>query len=388
MNVNAVGTMEMPLLDAVIGQRPYRIATRDDVSFYIRESLVHNANDVHINIEQPIVVELDGAMYRVSDRPLEASEFEIFANYIRDKEGAMTILGQKQDYDGAITISDGNGDKRRLRVNMTGTLCVRNGGRGGRIVMRPLSDVPPRPEDIGLGQDLLDRLYPQKGAVYVIGPTGSGKTTSFASLFREAAETGRYYHGHLATYEAPPEFDLVALSSKHLLITQTAINEDWGLASFADGVRNALRCHPSAIMIGEVRDLETVQAVIEAALTGHPVFGTVHADRPAVAFQRLISRFPAQQQDSGKFDLIMTTEVILAQRLVPKVGGGRIAVREWIAFNDEIRDKLLQCANSGQIALYMQRAVEEFGQSFAMDAKRLLDNGLISVDTYQSVLSR
>ena len=342
----------------------------------LREALIHEPSDIHVATGHPVLLEIHGELYRITDHATEWPEFENLARVLRDKEGATTMLSQGQDYDDAFTMVASDGARRRLRVSMTAITSLR-AKQAGHIVMRPLVDVPPRVQDLKIPQELLDRCFPKNGGVYVIGPTGSGKTTLFGSLFRYASETGCSAHGHLACYEAPPEFDLESLSSKYLLISQTAIGVPGGLPTFAAGIRNSLRRHPCMVMIGEVRDYETVAAIVEASLTGHPVYGTTHATSPAVAFQRLITRYPAEQQRAGLYDLIMTTEVIIAQSLIRARSGGRVAIREWIAFDDVMRNKLLALNDPGAVVVAIKEMVAKNGFTFLNDAKILHAKGEI-----------
>lgn len=386
-----IGTLEMPELVWKTSARPRsRYTEKIDANELIQEALAHEPSDIHINCGHPVILEIEGSMFRLTDHELEWAEFENIARLVRDKEGATSILSQGQDYDGPFVIATNHETgkvRRRLRVNMTGLDSVR-AQQSGSFVMRPLNDLPPRAEDIGLPPELLERCYPERGGVYVVGPTGSGKTSTFAALVRYAAETGRHYHGHWATYESPPEYDLEAMSSKHLLITQVAVHSKWGLASFSDAVRNAMRRHPVAILIGEIRDYETVSAVVEASLTGHPVFGTVHADNPSTCFQRLITRYPANLQTAAMYDLITTTECIIAQRLVKRLDGKRVAIREWLVFDDAIRARLLKLDNAGAVATEIMALVEACGMSFKKSAIKLMEEGVISEDVAAPYLKR
>lgn len=372
------GTLDVPLLPRLTASKARdRYAEKADIQDLLREALEHKPSDIHIVSGHPVLLEINGEFGRLTDHALEWAEFENVARLLRDKEGATTILSQGLDYDDSFTMVDATNARRRLRVNMTAISSLR-ARQSASLVLRPLSDIPPTVGDLGIPEELLSRCFPSRGCVYVIGPTGSGKTTLFASIIRHAAETGCAGSGHLATYESPPEFDLEALSSKYLLITQVAINSTWGLSTFADGGRNAMRRHPCIIMIGEVRDYETVAACVEASLTGHPVLATTHADSPALAFQRLVTRYPAAQQRAGLYDLIMTTEVIIAQRLVKARHGGRTAVREWIAFDTAMRRKLLAQPDAQAVVAAIQEMVDEHGRSFVTSAKMLVAEGLIT----------
>jgi defect-in-organelle-trafficking protein DotB len=117
---------------------------------------------------------------------------------------------------------------------------------------------------------------------------------------------------------------------------------------------------------------------VEASLTGHPVFGTVHADNPATAFQRLITRYPASQMAAALYDLITTTEVIIAQRLIKRLDGKRVAIREWVVFDEDVRRSLLRLNNAGEVTTAIMGLVDTHGQSFRTSAINLLKEGQIS----------
>ena len=372
------GALDAPLLPALTGaHRRQRYTEAADIIELLREALAHDPSDIHINSGEPVLLEIHGRIHRITEHVLEWTEFENVARTLRDKEGATTLLSQGEDFDDSFTMTDHTGARRRLRLNMTATKSIRS-NQSASIVLRPMMDKPPLPHEIGLPPELLARCYPRKGAVYVIGPTGSGKTTLLGSLIRHAAETGCAWVGHLATYESPPEFDLSGLTSKHLLITQCAISPGWGLPTFASGARNAMRRHPSAVLIGEVRDYETVTSTVELALTGHPVYATTHAESPAVAFQRLVTRYPYEQQRAGLYDLIMTTQLILAQLLIPSTDGKRVAIREWVAFDDAFRHRLLALDGPGAVVAAISHEVMQSDQNFKTEAQALLANGRIT----------
>ena len=380
------GAMKMPMVTRTGNVHlPETLVTGEHVNAMLREGLVHDPSDFFIVVGHPIVIELD-RLHRMTNRSLDSTEFELIAKQLRSKEsGATSCLSQGEDWDGAYTLMDYQGRKRRLRISMT-ALSSLNNNNSMRFTLRPLDDEPPSPETIGLRPELLKILFPKEGAVFVCGPTGSGKTTTFASMVRYAAEGNTRYHGHLATYEQPPEYDLESLTSEHMLITQVGIGQPWGLPTFGQGIRNAMRNKPCAILIGEVRDLETVQAVTEAALTGHPCFGTVHADRPAVAFQRLISRYPASLRSQGLYDLITTTKVIVAQRLVPGIHRRKVAIREHLEITPELMQRLLDQPDERGVVALLNNCISEYGRTFAEDAAESYERGEISIDTLRSVV--
>src|ERR1035437_3271986 len=217
MSFFRAGTLDAPLLPLKTNaQFRARYTSNADIIELFREALVHKPSDIHINSEHPVLLEIHGQLHRLTEHALEWTEFENIARVLRDKEGATTLLSQGKDYDDAFALTDAYGVRRRLRINMTATTSIRS-SQSASLVLRPMDDTPPTVQELGIPQSLLDLCYPKEGAVYVIGPTGSGKTTLFASLIRNAAETGCAWKGHMTTYESPPEFDLAALSSKHML---------------------------------------------------------------------------------------------------------------------------------------------------------------------------
>ncbi len=372
------GALDTPLLPVLTGvHRRQRYTEIADIVELLREALAHDPSDIHINSGEPVLLEIHGTLHRITEHVMEWTEFENIARVLRDKEGATTLLSQGQDYDDSFTMTDHKGVRRRLRVNMTPTKSIRS-NQSASLILRPMMDKPPLPHEIGLSPELLAKCYPRNGAVYVIGPTGSGKTTLFGSLIRHAAETGCAWSGHLATYESPTEFDLSGLTSRHLLITQCSINTTWGLPTFAGGARNAMRRHPCAVLIGEVRDYETVVSTVELALTGHPVLATAHAANPAVAFQRLVTRYPFEQQRAGLYDLIMTTQLFLAQLLIPSTDGKRVAIREWVAFDDSTRQDFLRLDGPGAVVGAINEMVRGSKNTFRAEVTALLSAGRVT----------
>ena len=372
------GTMRVPMVEYIGRDAPRERYTEDyAILALLKEAMAQDASDIHINSGHPVLIEVHGSLRRLTNHALEWSEFENVARVLRDKAGATNKLTQSEDYDGSFSTTDFTGARRRLRVNMVALSSIR-ATQSGSLVLRPLNDTPPTLEQIDFPSELIDLCFPRDGCVYVIGPTGSGKTTLLAALVRHAAETGCAGQGHLAAYESPPEYDLEGLSSPHLLITQVAIHEAAGLKSFADGGRNAMRRHPRIMLLGEVRDFETISACVEAAQTGHPVLATTHASKPSIAFRRLVTRYPSDQQHAGMFDLILSTRLIIAQRLIPTVDGKRAAVREWLIIDEKTRSQLLACNGVNGVVAAMEQMVADGRTSFADSVQKLVDQGRVS----------
>lgn len=158
------------------------------------------------------------------------------------------------------------------------------------------------------------------------------------------------------------------------------------IPSFAAGVRNALRRKPRMILVGESRDLETIDAVLEAALTGHPVYTTVHSNGVGETMRRLVSSFPPSDRANKIIDIIETARVIVWQKLVPTVDGKRVALREYLVFDDEIRDIFFQ-RGIDKVVDVARSLVKERGQEMTADAAQKYESGIISKRMYDIVVA-
>ena len=170
-----------------------------------------------------------------------------------------------------------------------------------------------------------------------------------------------------------------AITSPHSLISQTEIPRH--LPDFARGVRNALRRKPNIILVGEARDRETISASIEAAQTGHTVYTTTHTIGVASTIQRMVATFDPNERSERAYALMETIRLVVTQTLVPKTSGGRLGVREWMRFNDEVRDKLLGM-DFKEWPAEIQRIIQFYGQTMAQSAAIAFDAGDIDRRTY------
>ena len=185
--------------------------------------------------------------------------------------------------------------------------------------------------------------------------------------------------GKMLTYESPIEFTYDTIHSPRSLVSQTEIPRH--LPDFAAGVRNALRRKPQIILVGEARDRETISAAIEAAQTGHAVYTTTHTTGVASTVRRMISAFEKEERNERAFALMETLRMIVTQALVPKVNGGRMGVREWMIFPDEVREKLLDM-EPDQWSVEIQRMIPFYGQTMGKSATIVFEKGLIEKRFY------
>ncbi|MEM7201586.1 MAG: type IV pilus twitching motility protein PilT [Planctomycetota bacterium] len=263
------------------------------------------------------------------------------------------------DFSHAVT------DLARFRVN---TLQQR--GSVG-IVMRQIPDRIPTADQLGLPKISLDLAGKPRGLVLVTGPTGSGKSTTLAAMIDYVNET---HKGHILTMEDPLEF---VHPDKQCYVTQRQIGQD--CASFQEALRRALRQDPDVILIGEMRDLETISMAITAAETGHLVFGTLHTTSAISTVDRIIDVFPTDAQQQVRVQLSSTLQGVISQVLLAKNGGGRVAAREVLVATDGVRS-LIREGKTSQMLNLLQTGKAHGMCSLENELIELAQQGVVSAD--------
>lgn len=338
-----------------------------------------SASDITLQSGEPIFAEVYGRLYKITRRKLTNAEVGDILNSIYGPNGTTQILSG-QDVDTHYEFRPTRTSRYRFRVNGTG--CQVEGHPGIQLTLRSIPTYPPALSTMHLPKSILDAITPDDGVVYVTGATGSGKSTLLASIIKEVAEDPES-HRKILTYEAPIEFVFDALEKPSSIVSQSEIPRH--LPSFAAGVRNALRRKPRLILVGEARDPETISAVIEAALTGHPVYTTLHANGVAETIRRLVGTFPADERHGRTLDIIETIRLVIWQKLVPTLDGKRTALREFLVFNEDIRDQLLSIEPE-KVTAMTRKLLKEKGQPMIVEAEQKFSEGLISRREYDIVL--
>jgi defect in organelle trafficking protein DotB len=333
------------------------------------------ASDITLQSGENVVIEVYGRLYKITKRKLTNTEVGDLLNAMYGPNGTTQILSG-QDVDTHYEIRPTRGDRFRFRVNGTG--CQVEGHPAIQITLRTIPNEPPRLSELNLPQEILEAAAPNDGVVYVTGATGSGKSTLLAAIIRNIVENPES-HRKILTYESPIEFVFDSIVKPTSLVSQSEIPRN--LPSFAAGVRNALRRKPRLILVGEARDSETISAVLEAALTGHPVYTTLHANGVAETIRRLVGTFPKEERYGRSIDIIETLRLIIWQQLVPTVDGKRIALREYLIFEEDIRDALLS-VNPDEATAITRKLVKEKGQPMIVDAQKAFKDGIISERTF------
>ena len=268
-----------------------------------------NASDLHCQVGQPPTLRLSGSMVPIEGPELTAADTErLMLSITPDSHQQSVKLQGGADFGFAYM------DKARFRVSV-----LKAKGNYG-LVLRQIPNKMFGLRDIGLPDKIRELLYRPRGLILVTGPTGSGKSTTLASMVNYVNENR---DGHIITIEDPIEY---YHPHKRCIVTQREIGMD--VPSFSEAIRRALRQDPDIILVGEMRDLETIEAAISAAETGHLVFGTLHTNGAAKTIDRIVDAFPANMKDMIRTQLASSVQAVISQVLCKKIGGGRIAAYE------------------------------------------------------------
>jgi len=334
-----------------------------------------DASDITFQSNRQVYSEIHGTLYPSTYRALDAADMAAIVTKLYGTE-ALAILAGGADIDLSYEIMVDRFTRTRFRVNMTAILA--DGRDGVQVTMRTLPSAPPTMKQLNIEKEIIDAWKPRQGLVLVTGPTGSGKSTLLAAGNRMLIES-LHGCGKMLTYEAPIEFTYDTITSRRSLVAQSEIPRH--LPSFAAGVRNALRRKPEIILVGEARDRETISAAIEAGQTGHTVYATVHTTGVAATIRRMVSTFEPSERTERAFALMETIRLVVTQTLVPKIGGGRVALREFMPFTEEIREELLSLTFD-EWPLTLMNMVPKYGKTMEKAARDAYEAGLIEKRYY------
>ncbi len=347
-----------------------------DIEPFMIWAVDNDTSDVTITSEDHIWAEIHGKKYPVTNRKLTKAEVTEIISHIYKSDGAVAKLNGGEDVDPSWEIRISRDKKLRFRVNMTSALTV--GQRGFSITIRTIKNRPPLLEDSNLPQEIIDNITQKQGLIMIAGATGSGKSTLLASVIDWRLRDPES-HIKILTYEAPIEYTYDEIDKPSSMICQTEIHVH--LPSFAHGVRNALRRKPDVILMGEMRDTETIGEGVTASMTGHLVYGTIHANGVADCIRRMVNVFPNDEKNARAFDIVGSLNLIVAQKLIPSTDGKRVPIREYMVFNDDIRNHLME-TEVEKLTLETKRLMAKYGQSFLQDATKKFEQGLISEKEY------
>ena len=320
------------------------------------------ASDLHLTVGRPATVRRDGTLVAFENVPvLTSTEIDrIIHSLIDDVQRAELEAESQVDFSFGLK---GVGRFRANAFNQRGSLAL-----ALRVVPFRVRTL----EELGAPSactTLLNRPY---GIVLVVGPTGSGKSTTLAAMIDRINETKPL---HILTIEDPVEY---LHHHKMAMVNQREVGTD--VKTFQSGLKSALREDPDVVLLGEMRDLESMEISLSLAETGHLVFATLHTNDAAQALDRIIDVFPAERRDQIQIMLAGALQGVISQRLLPAIGGGRVAGYEIMIANEAIRN-LVREGKSRQMRNMIATGGGEGMQTIEMDLARLVAAGLISIDT-------
>jgi twitching motility protein PilT len=323
----------------------------------LRTLVEQKGSDLHLRVGEPPVIRASGELHRLEDAPLSADALEALLVAIMPERNRVEYA-ERSDTDYAYEIAG----VARFRCN---ALRDRLGPAG---VFRVIPATVVSVEDMGLSPEVQQLCYMTKGLVLVTGPTGSGKSTTLCAM---VDLVNRSRADHILTIEDPIEF---VHPNKRCLITQRQVGVHTD--SFKSALRAALREDPDVILVGELRDLETVSIAIETAETGHLVFGTLHTTTAPGTVDRLIDQFPADRQAQIRTMLSESLKGVISQTLCKKIGGGRVAAREILLTTPAVSN-LIREGKTHQVPSIMQTS-KKLGMVTLNDALlELVDGGQV-----------
>ena len=324
------------------------------------DALHQDASDIHLTVGLPPVYRIDGQLVTVGEESLNDEYIKGFASELANAK-QLKELETSGESDFAVTF-DGT---IRMRCNM----FHQQGHVALALRLLPLR--VPTAQELELPPVIIEQADKPRGLVLLTGPTGSGKSSTLAAMLDHINHTK---HRHIITLENPIEF---IHEHDKCMINQREVGDDTD--SFASGLRAALRQDPDVILVGEMRDLETISTAITAAETGHLVFGTLHTKGAANTIDRIIDVFPPEQQEQIRIQLADVLECAIAKALLPKIGGGRVPAYEILVATPAVRS-LIRQNKSFQITSVMQTSKRQGMQLLDEALADLIRKGQVRLD--------
>lgn len=333
------------------------------------------ATDITIQSNDYVFCHIHGKKHRVMNKKLRNAEVMAIITEIYQGDGALAILNSGQDLNKAWVIQE-NKKVFRFRVNMKAGQMENQ--KGYSLTLRVIKNNIPALETLDLQPEILNNIDHSKGLFIISSSVGTGKTTLIASIIAHRVSQPDA-HLKIATYEYPIEFVFDDIPKPTSTICQSEINVH--LNSFHAGLENSLRCATDAILVGEIREKNSIEAAILAAMTGTFVYSTAHSNGVSDGIRRLVNVFDAEERNAKIIDLLTTLKVFMSQMLIPSVDGKRIAIREYLIFTQEIVEILLS-APLDYLTINIKKLLKEKKSSFLDDLQKKYELGLISSEVY------
>ena len=332
------------------------------IEVLLEEVVKRRASDLHLQVGLPPMLRVDGELIPFAGyNPMDEAAVESLVFAILDQDQRQ-ILTKDKEFDFSFAF----GTLGRFRVNAFHERG--NVAAALRLIPNEIKTIA----ELGLPNTVIDFANFPRGLVLITGPTGSGKSTTLAALV-DKVNTERAQH--IITIEDPIEF---THKSKKSVVVQREVHYD--TYSFSAALRSSLRQDPDVVLIGEMRDLETISAAITIAETGHLVFATLHTNSAAQSIDRMVDVFPPHQQPQVRAQLANILMGIVSQRLVPTIGGGRVAAAEILVANPAVRN-IIREGKSHQLDAVIQTGADQGMQTMDRTLVNLVQQGTITYDS-------
>jgi twitching motility protein PilT len=336
-------------------------STKLRIEVLLEETVKRGASDLHLQVGLPPTIRVDGALIAMDDIPALSEETveDLVFSILDDEQKQMLLKDKEFDFSFAF------GEIARFRVNAFHE-------RGNIAAALRLIPTDIRSLDLLGMPKVLEKFteYP-RGLVLVTGPTGSGKTTTLAAMLDKVNSERAV---HIVTIEDPIEY---THKSKKAMVAQREVHYD--TYSFAAALRSSLRQDPDVVLLGEMRDLETIAAAITIAETGHLVFATLHTNSASQSIDRMIDVFPPHQQQQIRVQLASILQGICSQRLLPQIGGGRVPAAEILVVTSAVRN-IVREGKTHQLDAVIQTGAEHGMQSMDRTLANLIHAGTITYE--------
>ncbi len=355
-------------------------AHQDTIDRFLRWAYLENgASDVKFTPSDPVSISVHGEWWFVTKRIPNSFEIRQLVIHCSGRIDAAARLdgGEQVNYSYELTKKDG--DRRSGTVRFRGNATAALGLGGAAITMRSIPEEIPTMDDLNIPMELRDALFDDNGIVSVSGIMGSGKTTSIASVIRHLRVNTRRSVG---TLEEPIEFDYTRIPGAKGPIEQMEVPTH--VKSFKDGIIALTRKATKVLLVGETNKPESMEAMIHAGEVGSLVYHTLHTPSVASIPSRIFHMFPGDEMGAIAAAYMSSVRVMLQQRLVPRKGGGRVAMREYLIVNETMRQELIQTPID-RTQVVVERMVREEGHSLLKDARQLYERGLIDEITLSAV---
>ena len=347
---------------AAAASSPTAVPTSVKIETLLEACIKHGASDLHIQVGLPPILRIDGSLVPIPNTPILTTEIVDTLIFSTLDSMQRETLAKDKEFDYSFAF----GEIARFRVNAfneKGHLAA---------AFRLIPTKMPTIEELGMPQVISSFAEYPRGLVLVTGPTGSGKSTTLAAIINKINSEKSV---HILTIEDPIEF---THKSKRSLVAQREVHYD--TYSFSRALKSALREDPDVVLLGEMRDLETISAAITIAETGHLVFATLHTNSAAQSVDRMIDVFPAEQQPQIRSQLAGILMAVCSQRLVPAIGGGRVCAAEIMVANTAIRS-IIREGKTHQLDTAIQTGASEGMQTMDRTLAKLVQQGTVTFDS-------